>query len=333
MQREVAMFSPKRIIPVILIIIAALALWHFSKPKSAQTATAKIGDIVEAVYATGVVEPVNWVKITPEIAGLVTEVPAKEGQEVKTGDPLLIMDDSEQVAARDAAIANSQFLEKEIARQQVLHQKNFASGQALEKATSDRNEALAEIRRLNALIAKKHINSPIDGVVLKRDVEVGERLQPLMPFQDVKEIFWVGQMKPLRVTAEVDEEDIGQVKPGMKALMKADAFPGKITEGVVDSITLKGDPVNKNFRVRISLPDDTPLMIGMTVEVNIITNEAKGVITVPLSSVRGDYVWVKSWRGVEKRKITLGTEGENSIEIKNGVKEGDDVLINPPVGE
>lgn len=326
------MFSNKRIVLFIIATVAAIFLLQCSKSKP-QTVAAKRGEIIEAVYATGVVEPVNWVKIIPEVAGMVVDVPAQEGQSVKKGDPLLIMDDREQTAARDAAIARAEYLDKEVSRQNALLKKKFTSEQSVDRTNSTRNETMAEIQRAEALIDKKRITAPIDGTVLKRDVEIGERLQPMMPFQDTKEIFWIGQLKPLRITAEVDEEDITMIAPGKLALIKSDAFPNKTIQGTLDSITPKGDPVNKNFRVRISLPDDSPLMIGMTVEVNIITRQSRDALMVPRTSIKDGKVWLKSWSGTSEKPVTTGIESETMAEIISGIEEGDEIFINPPVAK
>ena len=102
-------------------------------------------------------------------------------------------------------------------------------------------------------------------------------------------VFWIGEPLPLRVTAEVDEEDIPQVRSGQRALLKADAFPDRALEGSVGQIM--GDPVQKTCRVRIALPDDTPLMIGMTIEANIIIAERPAVL-VPARALRGGRVLV-----------------------------------------
>ena len=75
------------------------------------------------------------------------------------------------------------------------------------------------------------------------------------------------------VTAEVDEEDIARCRPGQQAVIKADAFPGRVLKGQVNEITPLGDPLNKSYRVRVALPDDTPLHLGMTTELNIIVSE------------------------------------------------------------
>ena len=113
--------------------------------------------------------------------------------------------------------------------------------------------------------------SPMDGTVLKEDGEVGDMVEPGTI------LYRIGLEKPLWVVAEVNEEDIPRVQVGQKALLRTDAFANQVLPGFVKQITPAGDPIAKTFRVRIGLPDDTPLRVGMSVEANIVSREKSDV--------------------------------------------------------
>ena len=100
----------------------------------------------------------------------------------------------------------------------------------------------------------------MDGVVLREDGEVGE----VVDSNTV--LYRIGLPKPLQLVAEVNEEDIPRVQVGQTVLLRFDAFTDQRLTGSVREITPAGDPVAKTYRVRVALPDDTPLMIGMSVE-------------------------------------------------------------------
>ena len=119
----------------------------------------------------------------------------------------------------------------------------------------------------------------MDGTVLKEDGEVGDMVEPGTI------LYRIGLEKPLWVVADVNEEDIPRVQVGQKALLRTDAFAGQVLPGFVKQITPAGDPVSKTFRVRIGLPDDTPLRVGMSVEANIVSREKLDVILVPANAV------------------------------------------------
>ena len=150
-----------------------------------------------------------------------------------------------------------------------------------------------DLRQIQALISVQMekldnytITAPMDGVVLRRDGEVGEIAEP------GQILFRVGVPKPLQVVAEVNEEDIPRVAVGQTVLLRTDAFLGRRLEGKVREITPMGDPVAKTYRIRIALPDDTPLIAGMSVEANVVTREKPNALLVPADAVQGTTVFV-----------------------------------------
>jgi RND family efflux transporter MFP subunit len=133
----------------------------------------------------------------------------------------------------------------------------------------------------------------------------------------------------LRISTEVDEEDIGQVRPGQLVLIRADAFPGQIFHGEVQAVTPKGDPVARSYRVRISLPDDTPLMIGMTTETNIVLRQSEDALLIPAGAVQHDTAWVVEDGRLAPRRVVLGAKGATEVEITGGLGEGDWIVAQP----
>jgi multidrug efflux system membrane fusion protein len=131
---------------------------------------------------------------------------------------------------------------------------------------------------------------------------------------------------PLRISSEVDEEDIPEVKVGQNVLIRADAFPGRVFKGLVKSITPKGDSVARSYRVRIELGEETPLMIGMTAETNIILRETKNALLLPTSAVREGKVQRVNGRNVEEIPVTIGANGAEKVEILEGLTKDDTVV-------
>ena len=89
----------------------------------------------------------------------------------------------------------------------------------------------------------------------------------------------------------MDEEDIPLVQVGQKVLVRADAFPGRVFDAVVKEVTPKGDPVGRSYRVRLGLPDNLPLRIGMTTEANIVVAERNNALLLPAAVVKDGAVW------------------------------------------
>ena len=247
----------------------------------------RIGTAVEIVYATGAVEPVRWAKVTSVIRDRITEICDCEGKSVKKDEVLARLDDKEQNArsSRSCGRARSSPSASSSATPQLV-EKGVVSTQAHERVSMDLRSIQALILVQMEKIADRTITAPIDGVVLRRDGEVGEIAEA------GQILFRVGALKPLQVVAEVNEEDIPRVAVGQTVLFRTDAFPGRDLEGKVREITPIGDPVAKTYRIKVALPDDTPLLPGMSVEANVVTREKADALLVPADAVSGSTVLV-----------------------------------------
>ncbi|MFZ1415939.1 MAG: efflux RND transporter periplasmic adaptor subunit [Defluviicoccus sp.] len=309
---------------VAVLFAAATAAYWFLSILVVEVQRPVRGPAVEAVYATGIVEPVTWAKVTPIVRGRVVELCSCEGERVSRGDVLARLDDEEPRARLKELEARARFLESDVARYGKLLSDRVISAQAYERLVSQFDEVRAAIAAARERLADYTLRSPMAGRVLRQDGEVGEVVEP----GDV--LFWVGEPTPLWIEADVDEEDIPRVRLGQHTLVKSDAFEGQVLTGTVSQITPKGDPVAKNFRVRIGLPAETPLMIGMTTEINIIIREEAGALLVPAeAAVDGRVFVVEGGRAIE-RPITPGIKGTRWLQVKAGLSEDEVVIVTPP---
>lgn len=311
------------LIAATLVAAAAGAFWYLSIPVVEVQRPAR-GPAVEAVYATGVVEPVTWAKVTPMVRGRVVELCACEGERVGRGHLLARLDDEEPRARLKELEARARFLESDVSRYGKLLSDRVISIQAYERLVSQFDEARAAIAAARERLADYTLRSPMAGSVLRQDGEVGEVVEP----GDV--LFWVGEPTPLWIEADVDEEDIPRVRIGLHTLIKSDAFAGQVLAGTVSQITPKGDPVAKSFRVRIGLPAETPLMIGMTTEINIIIREEAGALLVPAEAVVDGRVFVAAAGRASERPITPGIKGARWLQVQAGLGDSEAVIVNPP---
>ena len=315
------------IIPLLLLLLALAGAWVWrSLPPSVAVATATTGPAVHAVYATGNVEPVHWAKVGPAVRARITAVLVEEGARVAEGQPMARLDDREAQHRAEEAEARANFAQEDLARVRTLVARDVASRAALDRAEAEaravRAVAEAAKRRLDDYI----VRAPSAGLVLRRDAEVGEVVDTPAA------LFWIGEPKPLRITAEVDEEDIAQIREGQRALLRADAFAGQVLNARVTQITPKGDATRKAYRVRLALPEDTPLMIGMTVEANIVLRETATAVLIPPAAFRGDHVFVVQGEVARRRQVTVGVQGPRAVEIRQGIAAGDVVVLDPPQG-
>jgi RND family efflux transporter MFP subunit len=308
------------ILALILIVAAALGWWRFGRGPQVTAVLPTRGTAVEIVYGTGAVEPLRWAKVASVIRDRIVETCDCEGKTVAKGDVLARLDDGDARAALQELKAREDFARRELERVVQLIARNASTTQAYEKAST-------ELRQIQGLIAVQMerlgdyvIKAPMDGVVLRQDAEVGEIAE------QNQILFRVGMPTPLQVTAEVNEEDIPRVAVGQTALLRTDAFPSRRLTGRVREITPFGDPVAKTYRIRIDLPDDTPLKPGMSVEANVVTREKPNALLVPADAVvQGASVFVVDGAVVRKREVKIGIRGTRAVEIVSGLKENERV--------
>ena len=183
--------------------------------------------------------------------------------------------------------AREEFLKREMSRVSELITRGAATTQALRARL---HGSVSRCRRRSRCRTQKindyTIVAPMDGVVLRRDGEIGEIAEA------GQILFRVGVPKPLQVVAEVNEEDIPRVIVGQTVLFRTDAFPDRRLEGKVSEITPMGDVAAKTFRIKMALPDDTPLKPGMSVEANIVTREKPNALLIPADALQGNAVFV-----------------------------------------
>lgn len=322
----------KRVLTIALLLAVAVGggywVWRSFAGPAVTVARAELGRAVEAVYATAVVEPVHWGRVGTVAIGRLVAISAREGDKVEKGDELARLDDEAARARVRELTARRDQLQADVARLRPLAEKGFASQQSLERTQSDLKQTVAALAAARSALEDLVLRAPLDGVVLRRDGEIGETVGPEAA------LFWVGKPRPLRAEAEVDEEDIPRVAVGQKVLIKADAFPGRVLDGKVAEITPKGDPVTKSYRVRIALPDDTPLMIGMTVEANIVVSVNESAVLVPAAALAadGEAVWAVRDGQARRVPVRIGAKGGARIEVREGLSAGATVIVSPAEG-
>lgn len=310
-----------RILLVIAVLVAgAVAYWRLSRPQEVAVVSPKRGDAAEIVYATGIAEPRTWAKVTPLMRERIVELCNCEGEAVERGAVLARLDSRQPEASLAELRARQKFTMTEYDRITALVERRVASEQALDRARSELGQIEALIAGQETRLESYVLRAPLSGIVLRQDGEVGEVAEPGTV------LFWVGEPKPLLVEADVNEEDIPRIEVGQRAVLKADAFPNRILEATVDSITPKGDPVAKTYRVRLALPETTPLRIGMTVEVNVIVRISPGALLIPTNALRGSALFVVEGGIARRRDVTVGIRGASNAQIQSGLTETDRVI-------
>lgn len=316
-----------RLLILALIAAGGYAVWErFGQGVTVVVQPARRGSAAEIIYGTGVVEPVVWAKVYAPVRARITAHCHCEGRTVKTGDVLARLDEKAPRAELTQLEARKAFLNAEIGRQTDLVARGVSSRQAYERAQSDLLQVEAQIAASTARLADYTMTAPIDGMVLRADGQVGEIAGIIEP------LFWVGPPRPLHIVADVNEEDIARVVEGQGVMLRNDAYADRTLPATVQSITPKGDPAKKTFRIYLALPADTPLRIGMSVEANIVARQKADALVVPAEALSGGAVFVVEGDIARRRAVTLGIRGTRAIEITQGLSESDRVIAPVPHG-
>ena len=244
------------------------------RPAEVTTALVQVAPVSEAVYGTGTVEPERWAKVVPLQRRRLIEICRCEGQSVRAGQILAKQDDAEERNQLQEMEINHEQLDRNLKRARDDKAPKADIEQRETALDQSRSRIAAQRARLDSLLLK----APMDGMVLRRDGEVGEIVGP------TEVPFWVGQPAPLQVVAEINEEEIVKVSVGQRVFLRTEAFDGQALRAEVAAVTPKGDPLRKTFRTYLRLPPQTPLRIGMTVEANIIFREKPSALVVPMRS-------------------------------------------------
>jgi RND family efflux transporter MFP subunit len=318
--------SLTRIYAAALLVVATLAAgwWFYGRGTPVTTAPVVRGSAAEIVYATGSVEPERWARVATLITGRIVERCRCEGQSVKTGDLLARLDDSEARAALAELEAREEYARKELERQQHLIERGATTIQAFDKASTELRQIRGLISVQRERLSNYRLVAPMAGIVLREDGEVGE----IVTSNTI--LYRIGLPTPLLLVAEVNEEDIPRVQVGQTVLLRSDAFSGRRLTGTVRDVTPAGDPVARTYRIRVALPEDTPLRVGMSVEANIIEREVQDALLVPAAAVLRNAVYALEGSRAVRRPVEIGIRGTQMVEVRSGLKQGERVVSPVP---
>ncbi|GAA0315308.1 efflux RND transporter periplasmic adaptor subunit [Sphingomonas oligophenolica] len=312
---------------IALLVLAAAAGGYFfwrGQPRAVTTAAARIGPAVQLVYATGFVEAEQPVSVSARLTAPVAQVLVREGDRVRRGEALVLLDDEDQRSLLAQAAAQSLGARLAEQRTLALYAKGWVTRAARDSAVATADAARAAEATARAHVGQAVVRAGIDGVVLRRDVENGDLAVPS------RVLMLLGDPARVRVTATVDERDVPGVHVGQTALLSSDAWPGRILRGHVSVLTPGGDPNQRAFRARLLLDDAPTMPVGMTLEVNIVTRRVDHAVLVPATALAGDHVWVLDQGRAVSRRVRTGIVGTEEAQIETGVRAGETLIVTPP---
>ncbi len=331
--------------------------------------TAKVGrhSMSNAVTATGTVEPVTQVEVGTQVSGIVDKIYVDYNSVVEKGQLIAEMDKvtlQAELESQEAQLANAkaeyEYREKNYRRNKILYEEKLISDTDFEtaeyeylKAKSTYEKSLADIVKVRRNLGYAVITSPIDGVVISREVEEG---QTVAAGFETPTLFTIAKdLTEMQVIADVDEADIGQIREGQRVTFEVDAYRNDVFEGKVTQVRLEAT-VESNvvtYEVVVSAPNpDLKLKPGLTATITIYTLEKENVLTIPPKALKfvpdralaeadgftlqpvtventalQKTVWVRNGQHLQEKEIQTGTSTASHLEITGGLTEGDEVLL------
>lgn len=290
-----------------------------------ETAPVHIGPIQRRLTAVGSLRSNESVIIRPEVAGRIAEIRFDEGERVRKGQPLVILDDSIYRAEVDEVQAS-------LVLSQANHERALDLLRRGAGTTKARDEALAKLRADEAALAlararldKTVITAPFEGMIGLRRVSVGD-------FVNIgQDIVNLEQIDPLKADFRVAEVYLGAVRPGQKIELSADAFPGETFTGEVYAIDPLIDESGRSIVLRARLPNsDNRLRPGLFVRVTLVLNEREDAIQIPEQALvpqgQDQFVFRVVDGKAELTKVTAGIRRDGMVEITEGLGPDDEVV-------
>lgn len=317
-------------------------------------------NISTTITATGTIEPVTEVEVGTQVSGIIDKIYVDYNSEVHRGQIIAELDKTNllsELASAQSNLANAQasltYQTANYKRYKTLHEKGLVSANDFENARLSYEQAMQQVKVQQQSVQKARTNlgyatitSPIDGVVLSKEVEEGQTVASAMT---TPTLFVIAQdLTDMRVIADIDEADIGGVKEGQRVTFTVDAYPDDTFEGCVTQVRQEATTESNvvTYEVVISAPnDDLKLKPGLTANVTIFTLEKNDVLAVPARALRFEpneallqegeqikdvdapaKVWTKDGQTFTAHKVETGVTNGVYTEVISGIAAGTQLL-------
>ena len=331
-------------------------------------------NIQNSITATGSVEPVDTVAVGTQVSGIIDKIYVDFNSTVKKGQVLAVLDTKNLTSTLNSAKANLQSAQANLQsanaalgyqranynRHKALYQTGLISANDFESARLSYRQAEEQVAMIKeSVVAAQEsvrtaqtnlgyatIVSPIDGTIINKYVAEGQTVAASF---STPELFGVARdLKKMQVLADVDEADIGDVRPGESATFTVDAYPDDTFQGTVQQVRLGGSTSNNvvTYKVVISTSNaDLKLKPGMTANVTIYTQQKSGVLSVPTKALRftpaketvgkmkikdisnaKNKVWTIEGNNIVAHQVNIGMSDGTHTQIVSGVKQGQKVI-------
>lgn len=367
----------KAIIIAVVIIAIGLAAWAIWGPRKANKVSfvntqVERGTISSSITATGTIEPITQVEVGTQVSGIIDKIYVDYNSVVKKGQLLAELDKVNLENSLQSAEANMntakteyEYQLKNYERYKALHDKGLVADSEYDqiyydyrKAYNDYEVSKNSYEEAQTNLGYAMIYSPIDGIILSKEVEEGQTVAAAM---ETPTLFIIAQdLTQMQVVADVDEADIGDVAEGQRVTFTVDAYPEDVFEGHVTQVRLEATETNNvvTYEVVIEAPNQNlKLKPGLTANVSIYTLEKQDILTVPAKALRftpdqeiiskddkvvkdasikedatHKILWQRNGNTFTAIPVVTGISNGSETEIVSGIAEGTSVVMEVVAG-
>ena len=295
-------------------------------PQNVEVIAARTDTVVDAITATGQVEPIQSIQLRPEVDGRLVSILAREGKEVTQGTPLFKVDDGELQAQVARAQADRDLAQQALTRTRQLLQEKAAAPADVERAEAQMRSTQAALDLLQLRLDRTVVRAPFSGVLGQRLVSLGDYVN------NATRLITLQTVSPQRVSFQVPERYADLLKVGQRVVFRVAALSGRDFAGTVDFV----DPLvalpGRTITVKALVPNPRrELQAGMFIEARLETATRPEAVVVPedaVSPMQGVmWIWVVKDGKVERRQVSLGVRTPGYVEVRQGVDAGELVVV------
>jgi len=291
-----------------------------------EIAPARIGPIADYIEYNSTLEVETAVTLHPETAGLVESLLVEEGDRVKAGQPLLLLEHNEQQVELLESEANLKQAETRFQRTADLFKRGLVNQQDFDTASFQLEQARLRLERARIRMDQTTARAPVDGVITERFVQPGARVTASTA------LFELMSLDDMIARVYVPGRHLTVVEEGQPAYLTSEFLPGRRFEGWVKRISPVVDPASGTFKVTVGVvPGDNPPPPGLFVKVRIITDRKENAVLVPRQAVVYEgserYVFVVDGDRARKVRLDAGYEEDDYIEAQSGIKGGEPIVV------
>jgi len=304
-------------------------------PTTVSSGVVKEEDWAPTLSAVGSISAVQGAIVSTELGGIVSEVGFQSGSEAKKGDVLLKLDSSSEEALLHTAEADLELARANLQRERDLAGRKVVSKQELDAAESTFGQKQGTVDNMRAFITKKQVRAPFDGQLGIRQVNVGQMIN------SGQQVVSLQALDPVYVDFALPQQELSKLAPGLEALVRTDAVPGREFKGKLTALNSMVDTVTRNVTLQATFENpDHALKPGMFVKIEIVLPEKGKTLVIPGSAVSyapyGDSVFVidkkkdpktgKETQTLRQAFVRIGEARGDFVSVTQGLKAGDEVV-------